>query len=273
MKDSHIQWTTHTFNPWIGCTKVSPGCQHCYAEALNKRWKGGANWGKGAPRNRTSASNWREPLKWNRDAKGERPRVFCASLADWLDDEVEIRWLADLMKLIVETPNLDWLLLTKRPQNWKARINAGYMHTACGSVGADEMMFNWEENGIAPDNVWIGTTVEDEERGYLRHAALMDIPARVHFWSAEPLLSAIDASVMWAARGAPDWVIVGGESGAQAREMQVKWARDLRDQCRANPLPGNRPSFFMKQMGGARDKRGELAQIPEDLRIREFPLP
>ena len=114
MKNSKIEWTDCTFNPWEGCTKVSPGCAHCYAENRNARWNGGTapNWGKGAPRRRTSVKNWNEPRKWDRDslnawsaARGKglsftvppRPRVFCASLADWLDDEVPIEWLADLL--------------------------------------------------------------------------------------------------------------------------------------------------------------------------------
>lgn len=147
--NSHIEWTDHTFNPWEGCTKWSPGCKNCYAETRNKRFAGGKNWGKGAPRRRTSAANWKQPLRWNRDAgtgrflecpkcglRGNpptvcptagcstfasemdtaRPRVFCASLADWLDDEVPVEWLADLLSLIHATPNLDWLLLSKRPE-------------------------------------------------------------------------------------------------------------------------------------------------------------
>lgn len=140
MKNSKIEWCDHTFNPWIGCTKVSPGCANCYAEARDKRLDGGAHWGKGAPRRRTSSGNWQHPLQWNRDSIRDqencrlaiengaamyeipdRPRVFCASLADWLDDDVPIQWLADLLSLIVATPSLDWLLLTKRPQNFTSR--------------------------------------------------------------------------------------------------------------------------------------------------------
>lgn len=137
MKNTNIEWCDHTFNPWIGCTKVSPGCAHCYAETRDKRFTGGIHWGRGAPRNRTSPSNWNEPIKWNNGAAklaancsqafeypSRRPRVFCASLADWLDDEVPIKWLADLLDLIRDTPNLDWLLLTKRPQNWEKRMGS-----------------------------------------------------------------------------------------------------------------------------------------------------
>src|SRR5581483_2425062 len=139
-----IEWCDHTFNPWIGCTKVDELCTNCYAETQDKfrAWtpKG---WGKGKPRQRTSTANWRLPLRWNRDRgqtlealKGtsfkaeleRRPRVFCASLADWLDDEVPIEWLADLLALIHATPNLDWLLLTKRPENWMSRLVKAMKH-------------------------------------------------------------------------------------------------------------------------------------------------
>jgi protein gp37 len=165
-QNSNIEWTDNTWNPWIGCTKVSPGCANCYAEARDQRFAGGAHWGKGAPRQRTSAANWKQPLKWNREAAEDvddalhdfgadkyeapqRPRVFCASLADWLDDEVPIEWLADLLGLIHATPFLDWQLLTKRPENWMARIeqahtarraaraSAGNMGCECARVDAE----------------------------------------------------------------------------------------------------------------------------------------
>ena len=118
MKESKIEWTTHTFNPWIGCTKVSPGCAHCYAETLMDTRYGRAKWGKGNPRSRTSAGNWKQPKRWDKEAAklGERHRVFCASLADVFDGEVANEWRDALWKLIEATPNLDWLLLTKRPE-------------------------------------------------------------------------------------------------------------------------------------------------------------
>src|SRR5438309_1214907 len=115
-ENTSIAWCNHTFNPWEGCTKVSAGCAHCYAETRNHRF-GADNWGKGKPRRRTSDANWKLPYKWNAQAEkhGTRLRVFCASLADWLDDEVPVEWLANLLKLIHQTPNLEWLMLTKRP--------------------------------------------------------------------------------------------------------------------------------------------------------------
>jgi len=124
-ENSKINWTTHTFNPWIGCTKVSPGCLHCYAETLMDTRYGRVKWGAGNPRSRTAPSNWKKVRSWNNRAgrDGVRPRVFCASLADWLDDEVPLEWLADLLGLISQTTNLDWLMLTKRPENWADRLS------------------------------------------------------------------------------------------------------------------------------------------------------
>jgi len=281
-ENSNIEWCDHTFNPWIGCAKVSPGCAHCYAETLDARrfskTLGGASklapvshWGKGAPRHRTSVENWKGPRKWDAaqgrhqdfmNGSAVRPRVFCASLGDWLDDEVPIEWLADLLGLIWTTPHLDWLLLTKRPQNWAARL--GQIH---GHMNLDGVMLalSWLVQGIAPANVWIGTTVEDQVRADERIPALLQIPARVRFLSCEPLLGAVSL-YLWFPDGScekpaylqpftgikknPDyengisWVICGGESGAGARVMEADWARSLRDQCAAAGVP-----FFFKQWG------------------------
>lgn len=280
MENSHIQWTTHTFNPWEGCSKVSAGCAHCYAEARNQRFAAGANWGPGAPRRRTSAGNWRQPIKWNDAAieRGgwERPRVFCASLADWLDDEVPIEWLADLLALIHATPNLDWLMLTKRPENFHERVR--------NAIPSDPAAFGWRMdwlNGHAPANVWIGATTENQECADLRIPRLLSIPARVRFLSCEPLLGPVliplaeylatevpvrVAPLMSRQPNRIHWVIAGGESGPCARQMATDWAFDLLTQCRAAGV-----SFFMKQMGGIRDKRGNIEDLPEDLRVREFP--
>jgi protein gp37 len=282
MKNSHIEWTDHTFNPWEGCTKVSPGCAHCYAEARNQRFSGGANWGKGAPRRRTSEANWRQPIAWDKASAFasehgvRRSRVFCASLADWLDDEVPIEWLVDLLDLIRRTPNLDWLLLTKRPQNWRDRICRALAHVE----GIDfETGDSWEgdaqtELGIwlndwtatdgtgIPDNIWIGTTVEDQQRADERIPLLLQIPAKVRFLSCEPLLGPVDVLSGWAIRGKVDWVICGGESGHGARPMHPDWARSLRDQCAAAGVP-----FFFKQWGewlpGCQYREGDKDRLKE----------
>lgn len=235
-ENSRIEWTDHTFNPWIGCQKVSPGCDHCYAETQNafRKWNGGT-WGPHAPRKRTSETNWRKPLQWAKEANGTRPRVFCASLADWLDNKAPQSWREDLGDLIRATPELDWLLLTKRPENY-------------------ERLAPWP---TPPANIWLGVTAENQEQATRRGRVLRGIPAAVRFLSCEPLLSEIqfEPETMLAL----DWIIVGGESGPGARMMQTWWAEHIRDQCNAAGV-----YFFMKQMT-------RKAPIPPHLLVREFP--
>jgi protein gp37 len=293
MTGSKIEWTDHTFNPWVGCTKVSAGCLHCYAEAMDKRFhRADAAWGAGVPRRRTSPDNWKEPLRWQkmaaegffvevrRDgafvARGDvrklakdtiqpgdrvvqvRPRVFCASMADWLDDEVAVEWLADLLWLIQRTPGLDWLLLTKRPENFFTRLTRCATE-ACtgGDDGPRQLIQLWTDAfaPLSPPNVWIGASVETQRNADARIPALLKIPARVRFLSCEPLLGAVELSDVTrradcvSVLGRPalegiHWVICGGESGDGARPMHVKWARSLRDQCAAAGV-----AFFFKQWG------------------------
>jgi len=280
-ENSTIEWCDHTFNPWEGCTKVSPGCLHCYAETRNHRF-GGDNWGKGKPRRRTSAANWKQPIKWNRgpfvcgkcqrqfvQLEGRqtlrepipggccqhcnfgtyrRPRVFCASLADWLDDKVPIEWLADLLKLIHDTPNLDWLLLTKRPKNRARLILASTVLLERGDL-AVHMGADWL-GGSPPSNVWIGVSVEDQQRADERIPELLKIPAQVHFISAEPLLGPIaffsDAMAKVIPEDAPDidWIIFGGESGPGARPCNIDWIRKSVKLCQFVGI-----KVFVKQVG------------------------
>lgn len=179
-ENSAIEWCDHTFNPWEGCQKVSPGCDHCYAEARDQRFTGGALWGPHAARRRTSPANWAKPQKWNRDAAaaGKRARVFCASLADVFDNHASITsgWHGDLWHLIAQTPNLDWLLLTKRPQNIARMLPETY--------GAPEWGSGWP-------NVWLGTTVENQTEADRRIPHLLNIPAAVRFLSVEPMLGPV----------------------------------------------------------------------------------
>ena len=283
MKDSKIEWCDHTFNPWIGCTKVSPGCANCYAEARDQRFAGGAHWGPGAPRQLTGPANWKQPLKWDEAArqrdlvsyglagvKYTRPRVFCASLADWLDDEVPIEWLASLLSLIKETPNLDWLLLTKRPENFARVLQVGCrlesdpkwgeLPNDHPAVKLHSWIGDWTILGKAPMNVWIGTTVEDQTRADIRIPALLKIPAKVRFLSCEPLLGPVDLRFPMTEdeeivpfplippaelpTNSIHWVICGGESGQHARPMHPDWAISLCDQCEAASVP-----FLFKQWG------------------------
>ena len=288
-ENTKIEWTDHTFNPWEGCQKVGLGCDHCYAETRNARFAGGTaiNWGPGAPRRRTSAATWAKPKAWNANADafmaehGRRQRVFCASLADVFDNAVDPQWRADLFSLIAQTPNLDWLLLTKRIGNVRGML-AELAHGSDPDLSLLDMM--------PLPNVWIGATIVNQDEADRDILKLLAVPAAKRFLSMEPLLGPVDltripicgsghhefdpiitANVLNRAEAYPplpqvDWVIVGGESGPSARPMHPDWASSLRDQCDAAGVP-----FMMKQMGGVRDKRGALEDLPEELRIREFP--
>lgn len=315
-ENSKIEWTDHTFNPVRGCTKISPGCAHCYAEKLSHRNpKVLGEWGSGAPRVVAKEAYWREPVKWNAAAdmfteceacgwRGRfprggrvtnsvmhcpdcdrcgslradsrkhriRPRVFCASLADWLDPEWPIEVLTRLLALIHDTPHLDWLLLTKRPEQWRKRFgtvmdrwNEREDKATANDLRVEIWMGKWLR-GEPPANVWIGTTVEDQNCADERIPALLSIPARVRFLSCEPLLGRVQIarwlhtfaclqhhaeepafwSTMQCTCAARDlhWVICGGESGDGARPMHPEWARSLRDQCQSARVP-----FFFKQWG------------------------
>ncbi|MDA3872962.1 MAG: phage Gp37/Gp68 family protein [Kiritimatiellae bacterium] len=227
MKNSEIEWTDHTFNPWMGCTNVSPACDHCYAEGIAKR-TGKDIWGTKAPRMITSDSNWKQPLKWNAatESGGQRRRVFCGSMCDICEDRPD---LADsrtrLEQLIEETSHLDWLLLTKRPGNF-------------------QRLFPWKEDW--PENVWVGCTVEEHRYAKPRLKHLLRVPAAVRFISAEPLLGPLDLSE-WMGREdiyPLDWIIAGGESGGGARPSEPLWYADLQRQSRKLGA-----AFHFKQYG------------------------
>ncbi len=222
-KNSKIEWTDHTFNPWWGCTKVSEACKHCYAEAWSKR-VGQKVWGPKANRRFFGEKHWLEPIKWNADAKANhrRRRVFCASMADVFEDRRELdAWRQKLWNLIEATPQLDWLLLTKRPE-----LVAG--------------LVRW--NADWPHNVWLGTTVENQESAEVRLPHLSRLPAAVRFISAEPLLGRLNIDA-WLS-STIDWVITGGESGPKARPSSPSWFRELLGQCMAAGVP-----FHFKQWG------------------------
>lgn len=257
-KNTKIEWADHTFNPWTGCTKISPACDNCYAEGWAKR-SGLVKWGANEPRRITSPSNWKQPLRWNAQhdefhaIHGRRQRVFCASLADVFDNAVDPYWRTALFDIIQATPNLDWLLLTKRIGNaWKM------MADACGwSVASAKLPLH---------NVWLGATIANQPEADRDIFKLLNTPAAKHFLSMEPLLGPVDITVIdingdcviYPLRGttqcvndeyepapdlpALDWVIVGGESGPGARPMHPDWVRSMRDQCTAAGVP-----FMFKQ--------------------------
>lgn len=246
-ENSHISWTDHTFNGWIGCTKISPACDGCYAAHL----MGGGRYsrvtwgepGKGdGTRSRTAPSTWKLPRKWNKkaaDAPGQT-FVFCSSLADVFDNAVPPEWRRDLFELIRETPNLTWLLLTKRPQNIVRLFRQAY------DVQAGANMLS-EVRALWPRNAALGTTIEDRKRllsnASTLHLAGAALNPAFTFWSCEPLLEDLgDVSGIL-----PDWVITGGETdqGAhKARCGEAAWHRSLRDQCAAAGVP-----FHFKQWG------------------------
>lgn len=221
-KNSRIEWTNHTFNPWWGCVKVSPACKHCYAESWSKR-VGQSVWGVGSERRFFGDKHWSEPLRWNAvaEASGRRARVFCASMADVFEDRRDLDvWRERLWALIEATPWLDWLLLTKRPE-------------------AVRRLVPWASGW--PANVWLGTTVEDQRRARERLPVLTAIPAVVRFISAEPLLGPVDLDAWLPAL---DWVITGGESGSRARPSSPSWFLTLMNQCMAADV-----AFHFKQWG------------------------
>jgi len=218
--NSKIEWCEHTFNPWVGCQHVSPACLHCYAEGWAKR-AGRDVFGPHAARQRTAEATWREPLKWNAEAKAARTRpfVFCASLADVFDNQVDPAWRRDLFELIAATDELVWLLLTKRPQNIVRQVRE-----AIGS-------------GWAPGNVAFGTSIALPDEVDRNAGALIDAANRLNpaftFVSAEPLLADIAAHIRpylsKPGHGGIGQVICSGESGSKARPMHPDWARNLRD--------------------------------------------
>jgi len=229
-QNSKIEWTHHTFNPWWGCLKVSPACKHCYAQSWAQRL-GLELWGgKRTPRRFFSDAHWKEPLKWNLEARkeGKRRRVFCASMADVFEDREDLKpWRERLWPIIEATESLDWLLLTKRPEN-----------VACSVP--------WKRKW--PLNVWLGTTVENQKVAKQNIPLIVSIPAAVRFLSCEPLLGPMDLKKWLKPSGKNrrgiNWVIAGGESGHHSRPMNPVWVEDLRDQCLAAGVP-----FHFKQWG------------------------
>lgn len=276
MENSKIEWTDHTFNPWIGCTKVSPACENCYAERDMDLRFGKAKWGPKGSRVMTSQAYWRKPIQWNREAMqaGRRYKVFCASLADVFEswdgpitsscgkhlvhgvngfitgdneqaESCSRVTMGDvrrkLFELIDETPWLDWLLLTKRPEN---------------------VVLHWP--GHARHNVLLGATVESQKMAFQRLPYLLSARGlfveRV-FVSAEPLLGPLvlqgDTShgfVSYLSR--IDWVITGGESGPGARASDPDWFRSLRDQCGLSGVP-----FFFKQWGEFANRQLRVGKV------------
>lgn len=288
-ENSNIEWCDHTFNPWMGCAKVAAGCQHCYAETLMDTRYGKVQWGPNGTRVKTSKANWAKVRKWNRDALatfGRKARVFCASLADVAEDRPElIPMRAELCDLIRECENLDFLLLTKRPENLTRLFPADVL-----------------------ERCWNGTSVAEQKDADKNIPILLKVPSAVRFVSYEPAIAGVDltkvgklgrGSDIDALRGVTtsygdkprgptecainvrmqrdsprlDWVIVGGESGPNARPFKWEWAESLRDQCAAAGVPmlfkqtgqlfhdGN---YTLRLSGKGNDPAGWPAPMPRD---------
>jgi protein gp37 len=237
-----IAWTDHTFNPWMGCVKVSEGCRNCYAERLVKNKMGLNVWGVGAPRQRTKTP-WENLRKWNLQAgeSGVIRKVFCASLCDVFEDHPDAnKTRADLWRVIKESKNLIFQMLTKRPENITGMLPADWNG-------------GWK-------NVWLGTSVENMDVSN-RVDFLRSIPAPVRFISYEPALGPLDDLDITGI----DWIIYGGESGPKFRLENKQWARTMHAKCSAN-----KTAFFHKQSSGIRTEMGiEL----DGVIVREYPIP
>lgn len=292
-ENTAISWAHNSWSPWEGCTKVSPGCDNCYAEAMNRWLKKGRNWGPGAPRFDYSDEHWAKPLRWNAKAEkaGKRLRVF-PSVCDPFDNEVSNTLRSKFIGLMYHTPWIDWLLLTKRVGN------VGSLMEECTEPGKE-----WE----LPPNAWLGSTIVNQEEADRDIIKLLQIRAKVRFLSVEPMLGPVDLTGEYFTaklgrypfKGVPpegrtklidllDWVIVGGESGRKARDFDIDWPRSIVSQCKEARVP-----VFVKQMGAKPvwhdddedsepphwgrikfiDKSGSVpAEWPVDLRVQEFPL-
>lgn len=289
-----IAWCDHTFNAWWGCAKVSPACDHCYAETWAKRTGFPDLWGVNAGRRTFGEKHWYEPIRWDLAAmkEGRRAKVFCNSMADVFDNHEGVTEARRRLWTVIKcTPNLDWLILTKRVGNIPKMLPS-----------------DWGPEGYP--NAWLGISVVNQPEADRDIPKLLALPAAVRFISAEPLISRVD---LWAfakgmctdcggagemAAGGPtttfpedddgivrcdecggtgkweenpglSWVIVGGESGGEARTMDLFWAENLLTECRNQEIP-----FFMKQLSQADTKDfGVYDSFPEHLRVRQWPKP
>ena len=235
-EETGIAWTDSTFNAWWGCVKVGPECANCYAETLDVA-TGGNHWGVHTRPRAMSSSNWRNPRVWNRDhdlffkKHGRNRRVFCGSMMDWADinapgskigEAKELNQRERMWSLIKETTNLNWMLLTKRAPNIVRMLPK-----------------DWNEGYY--NNVALGVSVGNKKHGLPRIDHLRKIPAKIRFLSIEPLLEDLGEINLEGIH----WVIVGGESGENFRPMNMDWAQNIYDKCRASGIP-----FFFKQTGG-----------------------
>lgn len=248
MGKTTISWTNYSWNPWRGCHKISQGCKNCYMFREQKRYGNDPNV---VVRSKTT---FKAPLKWKDPAM-----VFTCSWSDWFIEEAD-PWRDEAWDIIRRTPRLTYQILTKRPERIPYCLPDDFF----------------------PRNVWWGISAEDQvtldERWGILDSVLHYRVPPIMFISAEPLLGHLDLTDYfteddlgdeehdWWTR-VPDWVIVGGESGPNCRPMDPQWARDIKDDCKKFGV-----AFFMKQLGGHPDRREDISQFPEDLKIQEFPV-
>lgn len=275
MDNTKIEWAHHTFNMWWGCVKVSPGCKNCYAEAFSNRLGKKDIWGPSHALKVASAAYRKKPYRWDKLAAlaGEKHRVFAHSMSDVFEDHPDLPPLREkLFRIVEDTPNLIWMLLTKRPDNIAEMIPAA-----------------WHKS--FPQNVWLGTSIESSAYSW-RLDCIADIPAPVHFVSFEPLLSSVTdiATEYFKMRAALVyfkaverrnwWWIIGGESGLGAREMKLEWAEELlalaaeltnTSGMSITPFVKQLGKEWAKQNGASHPKGGDMSEWPESLRVREVP--
>lgn len=266
MTQSNIEWTGRVWNPITGCNKVSPGCAHCYAETFAERWRGipGHHFEKGFDL-QLRPERLGLPLSWKKPTK-----IFVNSMSDLFHKDVPNDFIRAVFTTMANCPQHTFQILTKRARDMR------------------DLLTRWEREGLTLrsgygvrlPNVWLGVSVENQAMANERIPHLLNTPAAVRWISAEPLLGPVDlaaiscpncggAEHMGVLYGSEqlDWVVVGGESGNGRRPFDPDWARTLRDQCAEAKVP-----FFMKQLGGpAQNKHGDLEDLPEDLRIRQYP--
>ena len=277
--NSKIEWTSATWNPVTGCTKVSPGCDHCcYAETFAERWRGtpGHHFENGFDVT-LRPERIDQPLRW-RKAR----RIFVNSMSDLFHDAVPDVYIEQVFDVMETATHHTFQLLTKRHARMKSFVTRRQQRKEDYALAFENnpiperrtcpaAVFARKRADNPPTNIWPGVSAEDQKWWDIRWTALRETPAAVRFVSAEPLLGGI--AMGWPHPSGPDWLIIGGESGPGAREMRIEWARDLVAQCADYGI-----APFVKQLGsvlgrqlGAGSKGGDWDAWPEDLRIREFP--
>ena len=291
-----IGWCDMTFNLWIGCEEVSEGCRYCYAKRdARKYWPTMDLWGKGSSRKSLSEGYWRKLFSWNKKAEslGRPLTVFVGSMCDIMEihSNEKINQFMNsnrkrLYTAIEQTPNLIYLLLTKRPENYEKLLPREWT-----SAGYADIYNKLPEGAPIPSNVWLGCTMENQKNFDQRMPVMEWIARQFHaagmFLSLEPLLGPINTTDWlypniendedhYIENRVPDWIIVGGESGefGKARMMEIDYARRIIEDCKEAEVP-----VYFKQTGSAfakyhqlnSDTGKDISEWPETLRIQQFP--